>query len=163
MNFLDKYRVQIGLALVILILIGGVVLLWKEELFGQKRTKQVSSQVAQTSDLQNEIESLKKEIARLNETLSKTEIESQVVTQEGKIAGQTTQNGSNQNVSGLVNINTADQKTLESLSGIGPVYASRIIDYRNAHGGFKNIEEIQNVKGIGPKTFEKIKDKITVG
>lgn len=62
-----------------------------------------------------------------------------------------------------VNINTASAATLdECLPGIGPAYAQRIIEYREAHGGFKSIEEIQEVRGIGPKTFEKIKDQITV-
>jgi len=62
-----------------------------------------------------------------------------------------------------VNINTASAGTLdECLPGIGPAYAQRIVDYREAHGGFKSIEEIQEVAGIGPKTFEKIKNQITV-
>jgi competence protein ComEA len=61
-----------------------------------------------------------------------------------------------------VNLNTADQKTLETLPGIGPEIAKRIIDYRTKHGGFASIEEIINVDRIGPKTFENIKDLITV-
>lgn len=62
-----------------------------------------------------------------------------------------------------VNLNTASVSTLdECLPGIGPAYAQRIIDYRQSHGGFKSIEEIQQVSGIGPKTFEKIKDQITI-
>lgn len=62
-----------------------------------------------------------------------------------------------------VNLNSATAAALdECLPGIGPAYAQRIIEYRQAHGGFKAIEEIQNVSGIGPKTFEKIKDQITV-
>lgn len=62
-----------------------------------------------------------------------------------------------------VNINTASVGTLdECLSGIGPAYAQNIIEYREAHGGFKAIEEIQEVRGIGPKTFGKIRDQITV-
>ena len=62
----------------------------------------------------------------------------------------------------LVNINTADQSTLETLSGIGPVIASRIIDFRDQNGPFIEIVEIQKVSGIGPATFDKIKDYITV-
>jgi competence protein ComEA len=61
-----------------------------------------------------------------------------------------------------ININTATQAELESLPGIGPVIAGRIIAYRNEHGPFTRIEEIENVSGIGPKTFEKIKDLIAV-
>jgi competence protein ComEA len=61
-----------------------------------------------------------------------------------------------------ININTADQATLETLSGIGPVTAQKIISFRKENGPFTSIEEIQKVKGIGPVTFEKIKDFITV-
>jgi competence protein ComEA len=61
-----------------------------------------------------------------------------------------------------VNINTASLEELESLPRIGPAIANRIIEYRNTHGRFKSIEEITKVKGIGKKTFEKIKDMITV-
>ncbi len=61
-----------------------------------------------------------------------------------------------------ININTASQIELESLSGIGPVIAKAVIQYRLENGPFKDIEEIQEVSGIGPVTFEKIKPIITV-
>ena len=61
-----------------------------------------------------------------------------------------------------ININTASQIELESLSGIGPVIAKTVIKYRLENGPFKEIEEIQEVSGIGPATFEKIKAVITV-
>ena len=63
---------------------------------------------------------------------------------------------------GKININTADQETLETIDNIGPAYAKRIIEYREKHP-FKSIEEITEVKGIGEKTFQAIKDYITVG
>ena len=63
---------------------------------------------------------------------------------------------------GKININTADQETLETIDNIGPAYAKRIIEYREKHL-FKSIEEITEVKGIGEKTFQAIKDDITVG
>ncbi len=61
-----------------------------------------------------------------------------------------------------ININTASKRELMRLPGIGPVLAQRILEHREAHGPFKAIEEIMDVKGIGPKLFEKIKNKITV-
>lgn len=61
-----------------------------------------------------------------------------------------------------ININTADEATLDTLPGIGPSKAKRIIEYREQNGPFKSIEELKNVSGIGEKTFEQLKDLITV-
>lgn len=61
-----------------------------------------------------------------------------------------------------VNINTATQDELDSLPGIGPSLAERIISYREENGKFKSTDELQNVKGIGNAKFEDIKDKVTV-
>lgn len=61
-----------------------------------------------------------------------------------------------------ININTASKQQLMRLPGIGSVLAQRIIEYREKNGPFKAIEELLNVKGIGPKIFEKIKDRIRV-
>jgi competence protein ComEA len=56
-----------------------------------------------------------------------------------------------------VNINTADKETLTLLPGIGPVTAEAILAYRQANGGFKSIEELTKVKGIGEKSLAKLK------
>ncbi|MBQ7629058.1 MAG: helix-hairpin-helix domain-containing protein [Selenomonadaceae bacterium] len=66
------------------------------------------------------------------------------------------------NSSNLININTADAKELEKIKGVGPALAGRIIDYRTNNGAFKSIDEIKKVRGIGEKTFDKMKDQITV-
>jgi len=61
-----------------------------------------------------------------------------------------------------ININTATETVLDSLPGIGPVSAKRIIDYRNENGEFSNIEDLKKVTGIGESLFDKIKDSIYV-
>ena len=61
-----------------------------------------------------------------------------------------------------INLNTATMSQLESLPGIGPKTAERIIEYREKAGGFKKIEELMNVQGVGEKSFLKLKDLITV-
>jgi competence protein ComEA len=63
---------------------------------------------------------------------------------------------------GKININTADGETLQQINGVGPATAQKILDYRTQNGKFAAIEDIQNVSGIGAKTFEKMKEKITV-
>lgn len=61
-----------------------------------------------------------------------------------------------------ININTANDKELQTLNGVGPAIAKRIIEYRTEHGNFGSIEDIKKVKGIGNGLFNKCKAKITV-
>jgi competence protein ComEA len=64
--------------------------------------------------------------------------------------------------SGPVNLNTAGAAELETLPGIGPVLAQRIIDYRTQNGPFASIEALKEVQGIGDLTFERLKGRIVV-
>jgi competence protein ComEA len=61
-----------------------------------------------------------------------------------------------------VNLNTATQAQLESLPGIGPKAAQRILEYRQKNGPFKKIEDLMNVKGVGEKSFLKLKPYLTL-
>ncbi len=61
-----------------------------------------------------------------------------------------------------ININTADQATLELLPGIGETYAKRIIEYREENGGFKSVEELIRINGIGEKRLEQLRPVVTI-
>jgi competence ComEA-like helix-hairpin-helix protein len=63
----------------------------------------------------------------------------------------------------LLNLNTATVADLDALPSIGLKTAQRIIEYRQKIGGFKKIEQLMNVRGVGEKNFLKLKDRITVG
>lgn len=95
---------------------------------------------------------------------------SQGSTEESEISQNSTEERDNSaaisasepNVSKKININTAPASELVRLKGIGEVKASAIIKYRNENGGFKSVDELINVSGIGEKTLEKIRDYVTV-
>lgn len=73
------------------------------------------------------------------------------------------QGASNINLGGgKVNINTATQTELETLTGIGPSLAARIIEYRGQNGKFKKVEELRNVKRIGQSKYDGIKEEVVV-
>jgi competence protein ComEA len=63
----------------------------------------------------------------------------------------------------VVNINTASVKDLDALPGIGARTAALIVEYRQKNGPFKKIEELMNVRGVGEKSFLKLKPQLTVG
>lgn len=92
--------------------------------------------------------------------------ESVIEKSESKVVDEIKSNDNNDNkntlVNKLVNINTAGIKELSTLTGIGEAKAQKIIDYRKANGGFKSIDEIMKVKGIGKATYEKFKANITI-
>ena len=69
---------------------------------------------------------------------------------------------SNSSVDKQVNINTATESDLQSIPGIGPSKAKSIIEYRETNGAFDSVEKIKEVNGIGEKTFDKLKDYLTV-
>ena len=63
---------------------------------------------------------------------------------------------------GKINLNTATEKELQELPGIGPAMSARIVEYRESNGAFQNIDDIKKVRGIGASKFEKLKDRVTL-
>lgn len=82
--------------------------------------------------------------------------------QGGLQSGWQNSNTQGSNQGGKVNINRATSEELQTISGIGPATAQKIIEYREKEGAFSSIEDIKNVSGIGDKTFENLKEYITV-
>jgi len=153
-SFIEKYSVWIGAALIIIALIGGILLMIKKGAGASSadQGKIIEENNKKISELETKVADLEKE----NESLKSKPAEQPV----SESASQPAQSQSQS--TGKINLNTATAAQLDSLPGIGPVYAGRIVEYRDSHGGFKSLEEIQNVKGIGPKTYEKFKDQITI-
>lgn len=107
-----------------------------------------------------------KEETEANKNNENTPAESYVNASSGGVNSKETTNSTQSNTSDTsskkVNINTATQEELDTLPGIGPSIASKIIDYREQNGKFNSIEEIKEVSGIGEAKYEKIKDSITI-
>ncbi|MDY6838862.1 MAG: helix-hairpin-helix domain-containing protein [Thermodesulfobacteriota bacterium] len=80
------------------------------------------------------------------------------------MAGETQKAGSEAHATAgeKININTASIEELTQLKGVGEKYAEAIVQFRKAHGPFKQVEDIVKVPGIGSKTFDANKDKITI-
>ena len=65
-------------------------------------------------------------------------------------------------MSAQLDLNTATAEQLDGLPGVGPVTAQRILSWRDAHGRFNSVDELQEVDGIGPKTFSQIAPHVRV-
>jgi competence protein ComEA len=61
---------------------------------------------------------------------------------------------------GPISLNTATLEQLDQLDGIGPTTAQKILDWRKEHGGFRSVDDLQQISGIGPKRFESLKEKV---
>lgn len=105
-------------------------------------------------------------IPTIEEQKEKENQESKVENESATGSDGTTSRSSNSSINNgsqtKININTATEEELDTLPGIGPSTAAKILDYRKEKGKFKTIEEIKEVSGIGENKYEKIKDRITV-
>ena len=76
--------------------------------------------------------------------------------------GTASASGEGEGESARININHASEMELEELPGIGPTLAGRIVSYREKNGGFRSVEELKKVAGIGEKKFEELKDLVEI-
>lgn len=98
-----------------------------------------------------------------NEKCEKQTIDNSQNNSENMQTADASQNNTQENGNtNKININTATVQELQTLEGVGETRAKDIIEYREKNGDFKDISEIQNVSGIGEKTYEKLKDKISI-
>lgn len=164
-DFIDRHRTSIGLALIALIISGSAVSLYT--LNAQNQTPGITLNKGNTSDVYNAKSKHTSDVgaeqkaANPPESAAETSKESEglslvepLAEGAGVLPAQTE----------VININVASAKELEAagLYRIGPKTAAKIVEYREQNGPFKTIEEIMEVKGIAEKTFEKIKDRISV-
>ncbi len=149
-KIIEKYKLYIGFFLIFAIILGGVVLLWQKDILNDLSQKLKSTEQVELENYQKENQDLRKEITKLEGKISQIESEKEVLGAQTDASGE------------KININTADAVELDKLPGVGPARAQSIIDYRQKTGGFKTIEEIQNIKGIGPATFAKMANMIIV-
>lgn len=138
--FIEKYKWIIISGLAIIIIAGTSIIVWDR---GHR----------------NKINSENKEISELR-------VQNEMLRQQLSLGSSKNVAGVNTNLedeSGKLNINSASEADLDKLPGIGPARAADIIAYRQENGGFSSIEELKNISGIGDKTFENLKDLVTVG
>lgn len=165
--WIDRHSNIVGIGLVLIVITGGITLslvqtkpkIIEKPIVDPAIEEELAQVKAQNDLLRKQIEEINKSrVAGVSSEIPKSKLQNSNKLQSSNSNTQT----QNAPISGLININTADGKTLESLPKIGPVTAQKIIDYRTVNGTFKTIADIKKVKGIGDKTFEQIRGKITV-
>lgn len=166
-EIIKRYRWPIGVILLLSVIASGGYLLWRE-------TKSVNDESGimnngeEITQLEERIQNSELKIQQLETKISETSknetVQQSSIGDTGQVAGASTSSSAPKAAvpTGKVNLNTATAAQLDTLPGIGASYAQRIIDYRDSHGGFKNISELKNIKGIGDKTFDKLKDLVSI-
>lgn len=137
-DFIDRYRWFLFSGLIVIIIAGISVIVWDR--LSRNKTNVENQTIA---EIQKQNDLLREQLSNQSST---------------QIAGaETVAQGD------LININTASAEELDKLPNIGPARAVDIIAYREENNGFDSIEELKNISGIGDKTFEEMKDLVTIG
>jgi len=158
-KFWETFKIVLTGVFAVAILAGSFVVFYDIKRQNEPQEKNLDNEA-----LKKEVDALNGEIQKLSDELKNTKstTKTTVIQKTEKVAGASDDKTTSVESSGKMNINSASASELDKLPGIGETYAQRIIEYREGHGGFKSIEEIKNVKGIGDATFEKMKDLIEI-
>lgn len=140
---------------------GSAVLIWRENYQKPKLEDRITNNESRIKQLEDKLAKIQ-ETSNNNQTSSNIQSSNIQTEGQGQVAGTSSQNTTKQPISGKININTASLAELDTLPGIGPAKAKTIIDYRNSKGGFKTIDELDNVSGIGQATIDKFRDQIII-
>ncbi len=164
----EHYKYLIGSLLLCIIIASSIFLLWRENYLMPEIKKRVSLAENRLfvleQDRKEDLSALPVEVEKL---ISESKEVSSSSDDGGKVAGITNFTPEShkavvKQIPGKININTASEGELDTLPGIGPAYAKKIVEYRQSHSGFKTIDQVKEVKGIGNLIFNKIKDLITI-
>lgn len=172
-RWLERWRFPVTIVLVAAILGGsGILVVRSLELRDviAARTPAVSADQLTLEELQRQQAELVAELTKLKTEMPLVDVspgETESSQSNGTVAGERSasvdaQPTSQSSTGQLVHLNSANQRILETLPGIGASKAQAIIDYRSAHGPFQSIDELDNVKGIGPATVAKLKPHLTL-
>lgn len=167
-GIVERYKYLIGALLLFIIIATSIFLLWRENYFMPNIEKRINLIESRLDALtQNKIANSSAVPVKVDELISASKESGSANTDTGKVAGANATDpqpskAAVKQITAKVNINSGSEAELDTLPGIGPAYAKRIIEYRQSHNGFKSIAQIKEIKGIGDSIFNKIKDLITI-
>ena len=167
-DYIEKYRLIIGVVLLVLVCGGICFLIYRENYWKPGIEAQISEQEIRIAELETKLSGAKSEPlvvdpAAIVQAITQPAVEvapksvAIIATPEVTAAAPATAAQSK-----IVHINTATLADFDSLPGIGPVLSKRILDYREKNGPFASIEGIKKVSGIGDKTYLKFKDLLAL-